>query len=140
MSDEWCPENDGAYRAELAEKYRHLDQRRDDLHTAAMERAYIAGLEAAAVRLQKTENIIGSILSKLDDALAPPEGHISMHAQGQTPDWFVEAAYESCYLIANIRALKDPAHVRAAVRRAILALLDTASATQPAPTGGPRDE
>jgi hypothetical protein len=84
---------------------------------AKLERAYIAGLEAAEERLQKTEDIIGSILNKLDDALSPSEGCISMHAQGQTPDWFVEAAYEACFLRENIRALKDLAHVKDAVAK-----------------------
>lgn len=77
--------------------------------------AWRAAIEAAASRCRTTENVVGGILSRLDDALAPEHGGVSMHARGQTPDWFVEAARESCYLVSDLSSLTPPADISAAL-------------------------
>lgn len=40
---------------------------------------------------------VGELLTRVDDAYAPTDGGHSMHVYGQTPDWFVEAAYQACF-------------------------------------------
>jgi hypothetical protein len=50
----------------------------------------IAELEADKFDLMR---VVTDLLGKVDDLMAPPKGHISMHAYGQSPDWFVEAAF-----------------------------------------------
>jgi hypothetical protein len=41
--------------------------------------------------------VIEQLLGRLDDLLEPPEGELSIHSHGQTPDWFVEAAFLSAF-------------------------------------------
>ena len=50
----------------------------------------LAQLEADKVDLMR---VVTDLLGKVDDLMAPSEGNISMHAYGQSPDWFVEAAF-----------------------------------------------
>ena len=75
------------------------------------ELAYQMGLErgqserdALQARVEELEQdkanlirVTGDLLERLDDALAPQEGQLSMHTYGQSPDWFVEAATLACY-------------------------------------------
>ena len=80
-------------KKQLASKVKYV---RDDLHTAAMERAYIAGLDAGAARAQGVCLII------------PPEGVGQRDA----------ASSVRGQITTSIRALAaDPAHVRAAVAK-----------------------
>lgn len=51
--------------------------------------------EAAVQVLMMDE--VGFLLNFIDKLMEPEDGGVSMHAQGQTPDWFVRAAYISCY-------------------------------------------
>jgi hypothetical protein len=67
----------------------------------ATERAEVLRLreEVEQLRVDKVDlvRVVGELLARVDDAYAPPDGGISMHAQGQTPDWFVEAAILGTY-------------------------------------------
>ena len=58
--------------------------------TDIAQSASIAELEADKVDLMR---VVTDLLGKVDDLMAPSEGNISMHAYGQSPDWFVEAAF-----------------------------------------------
>ena len=85
------------------------------------------GLREAASRLNKTQRILADILGRLDEALAPPAGELTMHTYGKTPDWFVEAAFEGAYLIDEILALIPADTPAAKVQEAIKILLDNES-------------
>ena len=43
-------------------------------------------------KLAPLQSTIGQLLVKLDEALG-----VEMHFRGNTPDWYVEAAFQSCY-------------------------------------------
>lgn len=49
-------------------------------------------------RLEKVERIISDLLTMIDAYDKNEDTGFSMHTYGQTPDWYVEAAYESCFL------------------------------------------
>ena len=65
-------------------------------------------LEAAAEKARVAETVISDLLKRLDEALTlDDETGLSMHSYGQTPDWYVHAAWVSCYTSDAIRALAD---------------------------------
>jgi hypothetical protein len=60
--------------------------------------------EDAAARIDELEadkadlmRVVTDLLGRVDDLMAPPEGQLSMHTYGQSPDWFVEAAVLGAY-------------------------------------------
>jgi len=46
---------------------------------------------------QRLMDCIGDLLKRIDDLLTPSNGELSIHSYGQTPDWFVDAAFLSAY-------------------------------------------
>ena len=52
---------------------------------------------------------LGDMLTRVDDAYAPEEGHLGMHVRGMSPDWFVEAAVLCTYgTLAQTIETKEP--------------------------------
>lgn len=81
---------------------------RSETEIRADERAKV--IEEVVPMMRHLENVVGGILSKLDDVLAPDDDSLpSIHSNAQTPDWFVEAARASCYSVIQLRAIHTDA-------------------------------
>lgn len=67
---------------------------------AKLFRAHRKEVDALKADKAGLQEQVGKLLSMLDDvdaAVVADTGGLSMHTYGQTPDWFVEAAFWSCY-------------------------------------------
>ncbi|AUQ95969.1 hypothetical protein PhaeoP66_03227 [Phaeobacter inhibens] len=86
----------------------HDDWDDSDCISRAADRLETVAFENSALRaqLQAARDKVASLLKRVDDALAPEDGGVSMHAMGQTPDWFIEAAAFACNVTPSPPALR----------------------------------
>jgi hypothetical protein len=83
-----------SYRVDCATKEEWAARCFGAEHRLATAQALIKELEADKSDLMR---VVFDLLGRVDGLMAPPDGHLSMHTYGQTPDWFVEAAVLGAY-------------------------------------------
>ena len=86
----------GYTRADIADarEAEQVQWVKDLADTVIAHETRIAELEVDKVDLMRVAN---ELLARIGDVMAPPNGELNMHSYGQTPAWFVEAAFLGTY-------------------------------------------